>query len=96
MGSSAPTGASVPAATPRLPISRTLGHAPGTAAWTEAAAFAAERHKLLGMAGVAKHAQEAVFQAAALEIICDAYETLMIVSFCKPASTRKLRKNHAL
>ena len=47
---------------------RTLGHAPGTAAWAEATALTTEGHELLGMAVHTAHAQESVLRAAAFEV----------------------------
>jgi len=50
---------------------RALGHAPGAATWAEATALATEGHELLGMAARTAHAQEAMLQAAALEILIE-------------------------
>ncbi len=48
---------------------RALGHAPRPATGAEAAALATERDQLFGMAGLAAHAQETVFKAAAFEVV---------------------------
>ena len=50
---------------------RALGHAPRPAARAEATTFATEGHKLLGMAGVATHPQEAMLQPAAAKVIVE-------------------------
>jgi hypothetical protein len=48
-----------------------VGHAPGVAARTEATAFAAESHQMLGTAALAAHAQEAVLETTAREVILE-------------------------
>ena len=51
------------------PQGRALGHAPRPAAGAKAARLAAERHRVLGMAGVAAHPQKALLQAAATQVV---------------------------
>jgi hypothetical protein len=50
---------------------RTLGHAPGTAAGAKPPTLATERDQLLGMATLTAHPQEAVLEAATLEIFLE-------------------------
>ena len=50
---------------------RTLGHAPRPATGTIAAAFAAERHQVFGMAGFAAQPQKAVFKTAEFKVIAE-------------------------
>jgi hypothetical protein len=47
---------------------RAIGHAPGATTGAKAAALAAERQQMLGVAGLAAKAQKAVLQAAALQV----------------------------
>jgi len=49
----------------------TFGHAPRPAAGAEPAAFAAEHHRMIGVASVATHPQEPVFQTPASEIVLE-------------------------
>jgi len=64
-GSSIPTGAWVVQAYLVDQQGRTLSHAPRPATGTKTAAFATEGNKMLGMAVIALHAQEAMFQSYA-------------------------------
>ena len=48
---------------------RALGHAPRPTAGAKTASFTAERHQVLGMAGVAAHPQKAMLQAPATQVL---------------------------
>jgi len=48
-----------------------LDHPPSPTAGAEATALAAERHQVLMLAAVALHAQKAVFQKAALQVVLE-------------------------
>lgn len=54
-----------------------LGHAPGPATGAEPPAFATERHQAFVMAGIAAHAQKAVFQPPTLEVVLELARILM-------------------
>jgi hypothetical protein len=50
---------------------RAFGHAPGAAARAKSSALAAEGDELLGMTVRTAHAQEAMFETAALEVLIE-------------------------
>jgi len=52
-------------------MGRGLDHAPGAAGGAEPAAFAGECHEVLVLAAIALHAQEAVFEPAAAQIVLE-------------------------